>query len=214
MSVAVTAAAAAPFGWVQAHASGHLYGSGDLRDGNGPHADVVIVLGAQLAPGGTRPMPFLQYRLDTAAALLASGNATVALVSGDAGGTSGDEPGVMRAYLASVGVDPARVVEDPFGLDTYDSCVRARQVFGVTRALIVTQHYHLARAVTLCRQAGIDVDGVGADCDGCSLRLYTNAVREYFACTKAAWDAWRDRQPAVSSPASTAVVDALARARS
>jgi vancomycin permeability regulator SanA len=214
VSVAVTAAAAAPFGWVQAHASGHLYGSGDLRDGNGPHADVVIVLGAQIAPGGVRPMPFLQYRLDTAAALLASGNATVALVSGDAAGTSGNEPAVMRDYLASVGVDPARVVEDPFGLDTYDTCVRARQVFGVTRALIVTQRYHLARAVTLCRQAGIDADGVGAACDGCSLRLYTNAVREYFACTKAAWDAWRDRPPAVNSPASTAVADALARARS
>ena len=111
-------------------------------------------------------------------------------------------------------MDPTRVVEDPFGLDTYDSCVRARQVFGVTRALIVTQRYHLARAVTLCRQAGIETDGVGAPCDGCSVRLYTNSVREYFAGTKAAWDAYRDRPPAVSSPPSAAVADALARARS
>ena len=78
----------------------------------------------------------------------------------------------------------------------------------------MTQRYHLARAVTLCRQAGVNADGVGAPCDGCSLRLYTNAVREYFACTKAAWDAWRDWPPAVRSPASTAVADALARARS
>ncbi len=210
----MTAAAGVPFGWVQAGASGHLHDQGELRDGAGPAADVVIVLGAQVAPGGTRPMPFLQYRLDTAAALVASGHARVVLVSGDAAGSSGDEPAVMRDYLASVGVDPTRVVEDPFGLDTYDTCARARQVYGVTRALIVTQRYHLGRAVTLCRRAGIDADGVGAPCDGCSARLYTNALREYFACTKAAWEAFRGRPPAVVSPPSTAVADALARARS
>jgi vancomycin permeability regulator SanA len=211
--VAVTAAAGVPFGWVQAQASGHLHDLAGLREGAGPHADVVIVLGAQVAPGGVRPMPFLQYRLDTAAALVASGRAKVVLASGDASGTSGNEPAVMRDYLAGVGIDPDRVVMDLFGLDTYDSCVRARQVFGVTRALIVTQRYHLARAVTLCRQAGIDTDGVSAHCDGCSARLYLNAVREYFACTKAAWEAYRDRPAAVASPPSTAITDALARWR-
>jgi vancomycin permeability regulator SanA len=73
----------------------------------------------------------------------------------------------------------------------------------------VTQRYHIARAVTLCRQAGIDTDGVAAHCDGCGPRLLTNGVREYFACTKAAWEAWRDRPPAVSSPPSTEVAEAL-----
>jgi vancomycin permeability regulator SanA len=213
--VAGTAAAAVPFGWTQARASGHLYDESDLTGAGGPRADVVIVLGAQVADGGTRPMPFLQGRLDTAAALLASGRAQVVLVSGDAGGASGNETEVMRAYLATVGVDPSRVVADPYGLDTYDTCVRARQVYGVTRALIVTQRYHLARAVTLCRQAGIDTDGVGARCDGCWWTTLANkSVREYFACTKAAWEAYRDRPPAVSSPPSTEVADALARVQS
>ncbi len=212
-ALAVTAAAAVPFGWVQAQASGHLWDETELRDGAGPHADVVIVLGAQLADGGDAPLAFLRNRLDTTAEVIASGHARVALVSGDGHGSSGNETRVMRDYLVEAGVDPSRVVEDPYGLDTYDSCVRARQVFGVTRALVVTQRYHLARAVALCRQAGIDADGVGAPCEECSPRVVTNAIREYFACTKAAWDAWRDRPPALSSPASTAVADALARAR-
>jgi vancomycin permeability regulator SanA len=210
--LAVTALAAIPFGWVQSGAAGHLYDEADLAGETGPRAAVVIVLGAQVAPGGTQPMPFLQGRLDTAAALLASGRAQVALVSGDAKGTSGDETAVMRDYLAATGVDPARVVADPYGLDTYDSCVRARQVYGVTRALVVTQRYHLGRAVTLCRRAGIDADGVGARCEGC--RWWTqagNSVREYYACGKAAWEAYRDRPPAIISPPSTEIADALAR---
>lgn len=203
--------AAVPYVWVRVQAAGHLYEESDLTGDGGPHADVVIVLGAQIAPGGTQPMPFLRGRLDTAAALLAAGRAKVILVSGDASGTSGNETDVMRDYLVGVGVEPNRVVADPHGLDTYDTCVRARQVYGITRALIVTQGYHLARAVTLCRQAGIDTDGVGARCEDCrAVTLAVNSVREFFACTKAAWEAWRDRPPAVSSPPSSEITEALA----
>ncbi len=203
-------ASAVPYTWAQVGASGHLYDVSDLT-GDGPRADVVIVLGAQIAPGGTQPMPFLRNRLDAAAAMVASGHARVVLVSGDANGTSGDEPRVMRDYLVDVGVDPQRIVMDPYGLDTYDTCVRARDVYGVARAFVVTQGYHLARAVTLCRQMGIDADGVDAGCVDCrQSTLANNAVREYLACTKAVWDTWRDRPPAVTSPASTEVADALA----
>ncbi len=204
--------ATVPFAWVQIQAAGHLYEESDLVGETGPRADVVIVLGAQVAPGGTQPMPFLRGRLDTAAALVASGRAKVILVSGDAGGSSGNETTVMRDYLAGAGVHPDRVVADPYGLDTYDTCVRARQVYGITRALIVTQGYHLARAVMLCRQAGIDTDGVGARCEECrATTLAVNSVREFFACSKAAWEAWDDRPPRVSSDPSTDVSDALAR---
>jgi vancomycin permeability regulator SanA len=196
-----------PFGWTRAVAGGHLYDEVDVA-GN---ADVVLVLGAEVDPSGDRPMPFLQGRLDTAAQLLRDGRARVILVSGDASGGSGNETSVMASYLAEVGVNSARVVIDPYGLDTYDSCLRARQVYGVTRAFVVTQPYHLARAVTLCRHVGIDADGVGARCDGCvSLNLARNWLRDYFACSKAAWDAFRDRPPGIESPPSNAVAEALA----
>jgi vancomycin permeability regulator SanA len=201
--------AAIPYGWTRVDAAGHLHDEADA-----PTADVILVLGAQVAPGGTAPMPFLRGRLDTAAGLLERGRATVILVSGDGTGGSGNETGVMTSYLVDRrGVDRSRVVADPYGLDTYDSCVRARRVYGVTRALVVTQPYHLARAVALCRHVGVDAEGVGARCDGCvSLNLARNAVRDYFACTKAALDALRDRPPAVQSPPDRAVTAALAAA--
>lgn len=204
--------AAGAVGWTRIAATGHIFTEADLAGDRGPRADVTIVLGAQLQPGGTKPMLYLQGRLDTALAMLASGRTKVILASGDAHGGSGDEPAAMRSYLADAGVDPARVVADPYGLDTYDSCVRARQVFGVTKAIVVTQSYHLPRAITLCRHAGIDVDGVVARCDDCQpVQFRSNAVRDYLACTKAVWDVWSGRPPAVTSPPSTAVADALAR---
>ncbi len=204
----VTGVAALPFGWTRFAAAGHLYDEGDA----GPRADVVLVLGAEVAPGRTEPMPFLRDRLDTAAALIASGQARVVLVSGDADGSSGDETAVMSAYLTHAGVEPTRVVADPYGMDTYDSCARARQVYGVTKAFVVTQAYHLARAVALCRHLGIDADGVGARCDACGVNLVRNGVRDYFACTKAALESYRDRPPAVLSAPSSEVRDAVALA--
>jgi vancomycin permeability regulator SanA len=213
VGMVVVALAAIPFGWTRVEAAGHLYDEADLTSTAAPSADVVIVLGAQVAPGGTQPMPFLRGRLDTAADLVRNGHAKVILVSGDATGGSGDETTVMAGYLTDEsGIDPARVVIDPYGLDTYDSCLRAKEVYGVARALVVTQPYHLARAVALCRHVGIDADGVGARCDGCvRLNLVRNSVRDYFACSKAALDAVRNRPPAVPSPPSTALTEALSR---
>ncbi|MBX6748436.1 MAG: YdcF family protein [Micromonosporaceae bacterium] len=217
-ALALVLAAAGPFVWTRVAAAGHIYSQADLTGdsteagGDGPRADVVIVLGGQVAPDRTRPYNFLQGRLDTAAALLAAGRARVVLVSGDGNGQSGNETAVMTDYLASIGVDPDRVIADPYGLDTYDTCVRARQVYGITKALIVTQGYHLARALTLCRHAGIDADGVVAGCPDCRWSTQAqNWVRDYFAATKAAWDAWRNRPPAIDSPPSSEVADALTR---
>jgi vancomycin permeability regulator SanA len=195
-----------PYAWTQVAAGGHLSDEADA-----PAADVVMVLGAQVAPGGTEPMPVLQGRLDTAAALVHAGRARVILVTGDGSGRSGDETAVMTSYLARAGIDPGRIVADPAGLDTYDSCVRARQVYGVERALVVTQSYHLVRAVALCRHVGIDAEGVAAGCPTCRrITLVRNTLRDFLACTKAAWDAATGREPGVASPQSSAVTDALA----
>ncbi|WP_433345293.1 SanA/YdcF family protein [Micromonospora sp. CA-111912] len=203
--VVVLLLVSAPWLWTKIAAHGHVYGEADA-----PAADVVIVLGTEVAADRRRPAERLAGRLETAAALVRGGRARVILVSGDGGGASGDEPAVMTSYLTELGVDPRRVVGDPSGLDTYDSCARAREVYGVTRALIVTQSYHLSRAVTLCRRLGLDVDGVAARCAGCAATLLAEkAARDYFASGKAAWDAARRRPPAVRSPADPAVQDAL-----
>ncbi len=200
----------APRLWTTVSARDHVSG-----EAAAPSADVVMVLGTAVAADRRKPGLRLAGRLQTAAALIHSGRARVILVSGDAGGASGDETAAMTTYLVeNLGVDPRRVVVDPSSLDTYDSCVRARQVYGVRRALVVTQAYHLSRAVTLCRHLGIDADGVTAGCDGCStVSLAGEAVRDYFASGKAVWDTVRHRPPAISSPTNRQIQDALRELR-
>ncbi|WP_438941286.1 SanA/YdcF family protein, partial [Micromonospora craterilacus] len=206
LGLAALLLASLPWLWTTVAARGHLYDEAEA-----PAADVVIVLGTAVTEDGRQPGVRLAGRLETAAELVHSGRARAVLVSGDGGGASGDEPAVMTSYLTErLGVDARRVVADPYGLDTYDTCVRARDVYGVERALIVTQSYHLSRAVTLCRHLGLDVDGVTARCSGCGPTLLVQkAVRDYFASGKAAWDAVRNRPPAVHSPVDPAVENAL-----
>ncbi|MGO4203057.1 vancomycin high temperature exclusion protein [Rhodococcus sp. TAF43] len=194
-----------PFVWIGAAAAGRMHDPSDA-----PYAPVVIVLGARVRAG--RPMKFLRGRLDATARLLADGSASVVLVSGDAHGKSGDEVAAMTGYLVAAGVDPARIVEDPYGLDTYDTCVRAARTFGIRRALVVTQRFHLPRTVALGRAAGIDVDGVRAGrAGGRRSTLVKNKVREMLAYPKAARDVLTGREPKVSSPPVDSVADALAR---
>ena len=195
-----------PWLWTTSAALGHVH-----DEDTAPAADVVVVLGTEVAADG-QPSVRLAGRLDTAAALVRARRARVVLVSGDGAGTSGNEPAAMTAYLIRLGVDPWRIVVDGYGLDTYDTCVRARDVYGVSRALVVTQSYHLSRAVTVCRRIGIDADGVAARCEGCSFGLLAEkSVRDYAASGKAAWDVVRGRPAAVTSPDSTALDDALRR---
>ncbi|QIS05476.1 hypothetical protein F5X71_27015 [Nocardia brasiliensis] len=149
-----------------------------------PGAPVVIVPGAKVAPDGT-PMPYLRGRLDVAIELLRAGTVREILVSGDASGTSGDEIASMTRYLVDHGVDPAVVRTDGAGLSTRATGERARRLFGIDRALVVTQYRHVPRAVALCRAAGIDADGVTA---GCVCRRRTkvrNNLREWLAAPKA-----------------------------
>ncbi len=196
-----------PFTWTRIEASGYEYDEAQFTG----TADVVLVLGTAVAPGGTQPMDRLRGRLDTAAQLVRSGRAKVILVSGDAGGSSGNETLVMSNYLERAGIERNRIVTDPFGLDTYDSCLRAKTVYGVDRALVVTQGYHLPRAVTLCRHVGIDADGIRARCDTCDvITRASNWARDFMACSKAGLDAYRDRPAAIDSPSSPAIAEALA----
>ncbi|WP_377639853.1 vancomycin high temperature exclusion protein [Oryzobacter terrae] len=194
---------AGPWLWTRAASSGHVFRAGDA-----PSAPVVLVLGAGLTADGA-PSPYLAGRLDVAAELVGSGRAQVVLVSGDNRYTTYDEPTAMQEYLVARGIPPERVVRDFAGRDTYDSCVRARRVFGVDRLLVVSQAHHLPRAVAICRAVGLDADGVG---DWTGERYRTEwrrgAVREVPASVKAVLDVVSGRDP-VLGPAESGVRDAL-----
>jgi vancomycin permeability regulator SanA len=187
----------APTVWLRLASAGHV----EDGPGSAARAPVVIVFGAQLEAGGTAPKLFLRGRLDTAIDLVRAGKAKAVLVSGDAHGDSGDETAVMSRYLADHGVPAHRIVADGAGLDSYDTCKRAHDVYGVRRALLVSQKFHLPRAVALCRGLGVDADGVAARCDGClTSTLAKNRVREVPAAWKALFDRVSGRAPAVTSP--------------
>src|SRR5919109_5629918 len=123
-----------------------------------PRTEVAVVFGAGLWDG--EPSPYLAHRLDAAAELYHAGRIQVVLVTGDNSREEYDEPDAMRAYLTAHGVPDGRIVSDYAGFDTWDSCVRAKKIFGVERAVLVTQDFHIKRAVALCRAAGIESYGV------------------------------------------------------
>lgn len=185
-------------------ANGHLYSAADV-----PAAPVALVLGAKVEEDGS-PSVFLTARLELARSLYAAGKVRALLVSGDHMNWGYDEPDAMRTWLVAHGVPSQRVVLDHAGFDTYDSCARAVRVFGVTRAIVVTQTFHLPRAVALCRQLGLDADGVGdstvAQFAGPWMR---GTSREYGAGVKATLDLISHRDPVFLGPHETGVEDAL-----
>lgn len=136
-----------------------------------PHAPVALVFGAGLAPGGV-PSPVLAQRLDTAISLWRLGKVEALLVSGDNSDRFHDETQAMRRYVLERGVPAEAVLGDASGLSTYDSCVRAHGVFGAKRALLVTQRFHLPRALFIANSVGMDAWGVAADEGRASTRRY------------------------------------------
>ncbi|CAM3818032.1 SanA/YdcF family protein [Tsukamurella ocularis] len=154
----------------------------------------VIVLGDRVHDG--EPSVYLRERLDTALTVLRENRAQQVLVSGHAASTKGDEVAAMRKYLVERGVDPARVTDDRFGVTTYNTCARAKAVFGIDQAVLVTQDFHLRRAVALCHAQGIDAVGAEADSDAGVYLTVRNWVREVtLSRPKAALDALRDAGP-------------------
>ncbi|WP_328538912.1 SanA/YdcF family protein [Streptomyces sp. NBC_00344] len=195
--------ALAPATWVFAVAGSRVRTAADV-----PAADVAVVFGAGLREG--RPSPYLAHRLDAAAALYRAGKVRVVLVTGDNSRKDYDEPDAMRAYLVRQGVPGRQVVGDYAGFDTWDSCVRARKIFGVDRAVLVSQGFHIRRAVALCRAAGIDAYGVGVS-DVHNVTWYYGGAREVFAAGKAALDAAFKPDPQFLGPHEQSVARALKR---
>jgi SanA protein len=151
-----------------------------------PSSPTAIVLGAGYSPGG-RLSSALADRMDTAIALYEAGKVNKLLLTGDNRFPAYNEPAAMAAYAQVQGVPAEDLVLDYAGRSTYDSCYRAGAIFGVERAILVTQAFHLPRALYTCDRLGLETVGVVAD-----RRAYFRAtwyqVRELFALTRA----WMD----------------------
>lgn len=177
---------AVPTVWERVVAAPHLRDEGSV-----PHERVAVVFGARVV--GDRPTAFLAGRLELALRLFRRHAVESILVSGNHDRRGYDEPDVMRAYLVARGVLADRILVDESGFDTWDTCVRAHRVFHVDRAVLVTQTFHVARAVALCRANGVDGYGVGVDSASVGLgSTVYGYVREYFAAGKAMWQALTD----------------------
>jgi SanA protein len=127
-----------------------------------PRPRVAIVFGASVYSSGDLSA-MLEDRVKTAIELYRAGKVDRILVSGDNRTPQYNEPKAMADYLISHAVAPRDVVLDYAGRSTYETCQRAREIFGLQRALLVTQRFHLPRALYLAHQLGLDAFGVVAD---------------------------------------------------
>jgi SanA protein len=152
-----------------------------------PHAQVAIVPGALVKPDG-KMSAMLADRVRQAEALWEAGKVDRILVSGDHGAWVYDEPDTMRKALVAGGV-PGRVVfEDHAGFDTWATMVRARNVFDVRSAVVVTQGFHMPRALYLAHEAGIDATGLTADLHQWGYQGRRSEIREVLSRVKAIAD--------------------------
>jgi SanA protein len=177
-----------------------LFSGGDSTDGIGevPDAEVAIVPGALVKPDGEMSA-MLADRVKQASALWHAGKVEKILVSGDHGAWKYDEPDTMRKALVRDGVTPRDVFEDHAGFDTWATMVRARSIFGVNDAVVVTQGFHMPRALYLADAAGIDATGLTADLHHWGYQGRKSEVREVLSRVKAIVDVSLDT-PALAGP--------------
>ena len=145
--------------YVCSSANGRIVRDGDYAEL--PEVDCVIVLGAGI--WGDEPSPMLADRLDKGLELYQNGVAPKIIMSGDHGQTDYDEVNLMKSYAFEAGVPSEDVFMDHAGFSTYDTMYRAKHVFQAQRVVIVTQEYHLFRAVYIANHLGLDAYGVYTD---------------------------------------------------
>lgn len=145
-------------------------------------ADCILVLGAGVRPGGI-PSDMLRDRLDTGVMLYEAGASARILMSGDHGQADYDEVNVMKDYAKEAGIASEVIFMDHAGFSTYESMYRAKEIFGAQKVVIVTQEYHLPRAVYDAKALGLDAYGVVADRHTYKNMLWNN-LRECLARNK------------------------------
>ncbi len=171
-----------------------------------PDTDVALVLGAApIGPEGG-PNRYFEYRLDAAAALWRARKVKYLLVSGDNSRADYDEPTAMREGLIKRGVPARAIYRDFAGLRTWDSVLRAQSVFGQQRLIIVSQRFHLSRAIFLARGAGIEACGFEARDVNRPYSILTT-LRRYPSALRAYWDVWLETPPRHAGPTIAIGVD-------
>lgn len=149
---------------------------------------VGIILGGGV--GLDRPSTIVKDRLDTAKELLDKDYVDVLLLSGDNSYSDYNEPQVMYDYLTQRGVPAEKLRRDFAGRSTYATCERAKKIFGVNSALLISQDTHLPRAIYLCRHFGIDSYGVKAESETRKRTWVYQRSREFLARGKAVFNAY------------------------
>ena len=164
-----------------------------------PHAQAALVLGAQVMPNGA-PSSMLSDRIDAAAELYEAGKVDKLLLSGDHGRVNYDEVGTMKRILLARGIPAQDIFTDHAGFDTWDSAQRAKRVFDVRSAIVVTQKFHMARALYDARQAGLTATGYAADRRDYGRVMRRLQVREAAARVKTLADAITGADPHFLGP--------------
>jgi vancomycin permeability regulator SanA len=153
-----------------------------------PSRPAAVVFGAGLWRDGS-PTPVLRDRVATAAKLYFAGKVEKLVMSGDNRSAYHNEPAAMQAYALSLGVPEQDIILDYAGWSTYDTCYRARDIFGLRQVILVTQKFHLDRALYTCNLLGVSAVGTPAD-----LRQYRSSsllywsLREIPATLVALWE--------------------------
>ena len=163
-----------------------VYAEQDLA--SAPHHHVGIVFGAAVNANGSLSA-MLADRVAVGVTLYQHGQIDKLLMSGDNGSTDYDEVSAMKRAALAAGVPSDAIVLDYAGFSTYDSCYRAKAIFGLSDAILITQNYHITRALYLCRSEGINAIGIAVE----DFNRYPNkrveyTVREFGASMKALWD--------------------------
>ena len=151
-----------------------------------PAGRVAIVFGAGVLPNG-EPSPVLYDRVATAADLYQRGTVKQIVLSGDGSDGYHDEPAVMRRTALRLGVPDGALVLDRAGVRTQETCRRAQGSLGITSAVLVTQAFHLPRALMLCESFGISVVGVASDRRAYSWRWQLSWQARETVATSVAW---------------------------
>ena len=196
-SIAVAGLAAASVAVVTPALTARLATVGALHpiaSGNFKPADAALVLGARVWRDG-RPSRFLRERVVVGVRLYRRGIVSQIIMSGAGDDSSGyGEPAVMRKVAEAAGVPPEAIIEDPLGVDTYSSCIRARDEYGMRSVIVATQEFHLPRAVWLCERLGLEAQGAYAP-PILTEHTVRGHVRELGATGKAMLDLARGREP-------------------
>ena len=149
-------------------------------------APIAIVFGGGMLENGEQT-PMQKDRVDTGIALYKAGNVQKIFITGDDGTSKFNEVDAMKAHVLSSGVPEEAIIVDGSSFRTYESCYRAKHVYGIDHAVGVSQWFHLPRILYFCQELGIDIVGVSSDNQDYGFHIYRMHARDVLARVKGWW---------------------------